>query len=277
MKTFFSILTLFLFVKSNAQDTVYLHRIDDTIATTKEKALYYKTINYSVNPIEVITYYINGNKYAKAHYSSLKPEILDGEYENYFYNGNTSFKGMYINNNMEGIWTAFNKEKNFIEIREMYKNNLRNGRSFTFYENGKLKRQDVFARDTLLVSTCYDSIGNEIECYPVDTSLLIYDSVEIMPEFPGKMKGLTSFVEKNIIYPKQAEKNGLEGKVVVKFYIDIDGSVKNPVILKDGVGEGCREEVIRVVNLMPKWKPGSKDGKIVRVYYTLPVFFKIKQ
>ena len=156
MKTFFSILTLFLFVKSNAQDTVYLHRIDDTIATTKEKALYYKTINYSVNPIEVITYYINGNKYAKAHYSSLKPEILDGEYENYFYNGNTSFKGMYINNNMEGIWTAFNKEKNFIEIREMYKNNLRNGRSFTFYENGKLKRQDVFARDTLLVSTCYN-------------------------------------------------------------------------------------------------------------------------
>ena len=193
MKSIFSILLLFLIAKSYAQDTIYLHGVNDTIATTKEKALYYKTINSGVNPVEVNTYYTNGNKYSKAHYSSLIPEIKDGEYESYFYNGNINLKGTYKNNKLEGIWLAYNKEKNFIELKEMYKESLRNGRSFTFYENGKLSRLDIFVRDTLALSTCYDSIGNVIECDLIIDKTEISDNTEVMPSFIGGVPALWSY------------------------------------------------------------------------------------
>lgn len=275
MKQILSVLLLFFCVSYiQAQDTIYLHAPDDTVSIMKEKALYFKTINSGVNPIEVNINYINGNKYTKMHFSSLKPEIKEGDFETYFYNGKTKMKGTFINNKMEGAWLVYNKEKDFIETKTTFKDNLKHGRSFTFFENGKLNRMDVYVRDTLALSTCYDSIGNVIECYSVDTTL-IYDKAEVMPEFPDKTDGLLSFLQKNIKYPKQAREKGLEGKVIVKYYIDFDGSVRNPFILKDGAGGGCGDEAIRVVKLMPKWKPGSENGKTVRVYYTLPITFSL--
>jgi protein TonB len=84
------------------------------------------------------------------------------------------------------------------------------------------------------------------------------------------------FLQKNIRYPNLARENGLEGKVIVKFYVDTDGTVREPVVLKDGVGGGCGDEAMRVVKSMPKWTPGSQRGKTVKVYYTLPVTFKLQ-
>lgn len=274
MKQLFSILLFFLIVKTYSQDTIYLHDLNDTISIQKEKALYYKTINFNIHPVEVTSYYVNGVKISTVHYSSLKAIVKDGEYETFFYNGKTNIKGTFINNNMEGTWLIYNREKGFLETKTNFKDNLKNGRSFTFFENGKLSRMDIYVRDTLGLSTCYDSIGNVIECYSVDTSL-IYDKVEVMPEFPGKTAAMMLFLQKNIIYPDVARDKGLEGKVIVKYYIDVDGSVKDPFILMDGVGGGCGDEAIRVVKLLPKWKPGSQNGKIVKVYYTLPITFKI--
>lgn len=273
MKQLFFGLLLLLVANSYAQDTIYLHGPDDTIATIKEKALYYKTINTGVTPIEVNMYYKNGNKYSKVHFSSLKPEIKEGEYERYFYNGNTNIKGTFINNKMEGAWLVYNKEKDFIEEKTNFKSNLREGKSFTFYENGKLRRMDVYVRDTLRLSTCYDSIGSVIEC-SVDISTV---EKEVMPKFPGGVPALMKFISANI-NPKNITKNtnDIDGKVIVKFYIDIDGSVKDPVVLKNNTGvPECETEAIRIVSKMPKWIPGSQKGKSVKVYYTLPVTFDV--
>ena len=66
-----------------------------------------------------------------------------------------------------------------------------------------------------------------------------------------------------------------EGKVIVKFYVDIDGSLRNPIVLKDGVGGGADVETIRLIKAMPKWIPGMKNGKAVKVYYTIPVNFQL--
>jgi protein TonB len=104
----------------------------------------------------------------------------------------------------------------------------------------------------------------------------IFDRAEVMPGYPGGVPELMKFLQKNIRYPSLARENGLEGKVIVKFYIDTDGTVKDPVVLKDGVGGGCGDEAIRVVKAMPKWTPGSQRGKAVKVYYTLPVTFKLQ-
>lgn len=103
----------------------------------------------------------------------------------------------------------------------------------------------------------------------------IFDRAEIMPAYPGGVPELMKFLAKNIRYPALARENGLQGKVIVKFYIDIDGTVKEPAVLKDGVGGGCAEEAVRVINKMPKWSPGSQKGKPVKTYYTLPITFKL--
>jgi protein TonB len=104
----------------------------------------------------------------------------------------------------------------------------------------------------------------------------IFDRAEVMPSYPGGVPELMKFLQKNIRYPSLARENGLEGRVIVKFYIDRDGTVRDPVVLKDNVGGGCGDEAIRVVKSMPKWSPGSQRGKPVKVYYTLPVTFKLQ-
>lgn len=104
----------------------------------------------------------------------------------------------------------------------------------------------------------------------------IFDRAEVMPGYPGGVPELMKFLQKNIRYPSLARENGLEGKVIVKFYVDTDGTVREPTVLKDGVGGGCGDEAIRVVKAMPKWTPGSQRGKPVKVFYTLPVTFKLQ-
>lgn len=104
----------------------------------------------------------------------------------------------------------------------------------------------------------------------------IFDRAEVMPGFPGGPAALMKYLGNNIRYPSLARENSLEGKVIVKFYIDTDGTVRDPQVLKDGVGGGCGDEAVRVIKSMPKWSPGSQRGKNVKVYYTLPVTFKLQ-
>lgn len=115
-----------------------------------------------------------------------------------------------------------------------------------------------------------DSVGTT-----QDTTSEIFDRAEVMPYFPGGAIELMRFLSNNIHYPKLAQENNLEGKVIIKFTVDTDGSVTNPIVLKDAVGGGCAEEAIRVIQLMPKWKPGIQRGVPVKVFYTLPVSFKL--
>ncbi len=104
----------------------------------------------------------------------------------------------------------------------------------------------------------------------------VYDRATEMPQFPGGAAEMMKYISKSIKYPKAAKENGLEGKVIVKFYVDTDGTVKDPVVLKDAVGGGCADEAIRIVKSMPKWKPGYDRGKAVKVYYTIPITFKLQ-
>lgn len=104
----------------------------------------------------------------------------------------------------------------------------------------------------------------------------IFDRAEVMPSFLGGIPALFDFIKSNLQYPSLAFENGLEGKVIVKFVVEKDGSITNAVVLKDGVGGGCADEALRIINNMPKWKPGTQRGKPVRTYYLLPVNFTLK-
>lgn len=102
----------------------------------------------------------------------------------------------------------------------------------------------------------------------------IYDAPEVMPEYPGGMQAMMSFIGENVKYPEDAMEKNISGKVFVSFVVEKDGSVSEAKVVK-GVCESIDKEALRVVNAMPKWTPGKKDGKNVRVSYTLPFTFKL--
>jgi len=97
---------------------------------------------------------------------------------------------------------------------------------------------------------------------------------QFMPEFPGGLSQLYAFLGKNIKYPQLAKETNIQGTVFVNFIVEKDGSISNVTILRS-IGGGCDEEAIRVVQAMPKWKPGMQMGEPVRVSYNLPVKFTL--
>ncbi len=104
---------------------------------------------------------------------------------------------------------------------------------------------------------------------------MIYDVVEVMPSYPGGTTKLMEFLNNNVMYPKIAQKKGIQGRVVVKFIVEKNGMVTNVETLRQ-VNPELDNEAIRVVKSMPKWTPGMHNGKAVRVKYCLPISFRLK-
>jgi len=140
---------------------------------------------------------------------------------------------------------------------------------------------DVEVEDDLMIDAEADET-TEIEEYvpiEVDEEVVeeapIFTVVESMPEFKGGMQQLYVYLGNNIKYPVMAKESGIQGKVYVTFVVERDGSITSVRVLR-GIGGGCDEEAIRVVQDMPKWTPGKQRGKPVRVQYNLPVRFTLQ-
>lgn len=103
----------------------------------------------------------------------------------------------------------------------------------------------------------------------------IFTVVESMPEFPGGMGELMKYLGTSIKYPPLAKESGIQGRVFINFVVEPNGEISNVKILR-GIGGGCDEEAVRVVENMPRWKPGKQRGKAVRVSYNLPVKFTLQ-
>lgn len=103
----------------------------------------------------------------------------------------------------------------------------------------------------------------------------IYNVVEQMPEFPGGQDKLFQYLKENIKYPDDAEKAGLEGRVVCQFVVDKDGSITDIDVIQS-ISESLDKEAVRVIKAMPKWKPGKMKGETVRVKFTIPISFRLQ-
>ena len=101
-----------------------------------------------------------------------------------------------------------------------------------------------------------------------------FTAVEKLAEFPGGIEAMMKWLQYNVKYPKEAEKAGEQGKAVVKFTVNKDGSISNATIIKS-VSPSIDKEALRVVTSMPKWKPAENGGKKVACWYTLPVSFRL--
>lgn len=103
----------------------------------------------------------------------------------------------------------------------------------------------------------------------------VFTVVENMPQFPGGEAARFKYMMENVIYPETAKEQGIQGTVYVSFIVEKDGSITNTKV-KRGVEKSLDKEALRVVSTMPKWSPGTQEGKSVRVQFNMPISFKLK-
>ena len=102
----------------------------------------------------------------------------------------------------------------------------------------------------------------------------VYEIVEDMPTFPGGVTELMNYLSKNTRYPAATKRDGIQGRVIVSFIVEPDGSISNAKLVRS-VDPNLDQEALRVVTEMPKWTPGKQDGNTVRVRYNLPIAFRL--
>ncbi len=113
-------------------------------------------------------------------------------------------------------------------------------------------------------------MGNSEEAEEVQ----IFTVVESMPGFQGGEEARIRYLNENIKYPQMARESGIQGRVFVTFVVERDGRVTDVKVLR-GIGGGCDEEAVRVIQNMPKWEAGKQRGKPVRVQFNMPILFKL--
>ena len=124
------------------------------------------------------------------------------------------------------------------------------------------------------MAVCCLMTANAQKTVVSQTNQKVYDEVEQMPEYPGGMPAMIEFLQTNIKYPEDAVKQKVEGRVMVQFVVETDGSISDVHVAKQ-VFPSLDAEAIRVVQVMPKWVPGREKGKVVRVKYNLPIVFRM--
>ncbi len=209
------------------------------------------------NTGDIIEYFPNGREYSKKTIVNTVTEEKE-----FLLRDCRDTTGLLTAENGNGKWIEYDKEfKNIIEegpvvdgIKEgdwtrMYKNNTI---SIASYKNGKIQLRSEVDRD-----------GNRTCAKP-----------DIVPEFPGGTTEFLKFLGTNIRYPSVAREKGTQGVLIVTFVIEKDGS-QSGVHITRGIGDGCDEEAVRVIALMPKWKPGMLNGKPVSVAFSVPIKFDI--
>lgn len=131
-------------------------------------------------------------------------------------------------------------------------------------DNDNNEKKDSLEKDPLLANA-----SNALDANPRN-----FRVVEDLPQFPGGAVELMKWLTKNLRYPQQAQKKKIEGKVIVQFIVTADGSMSNLQIIKK-LEASCDNETMRVMRMMPKWKPGVQDGKPCRTMVCIPIVFKL--
>jgi protein TonB len=187
---------------------------------------------------------------------------LNGKSSTWQENGARESEYFYKNDTLNGPCKYWYKNDSLSTIL-CYKNGKIDGRLFTFYNNGVVRRTDIYKDDQLINGKCF-TINNE------DTTYFQY---EVQAIYPGGHEAFLTYLTDNIIYPQKMLNKGIQGKVILQFVIDTDGSlIDTEIKYSDNIGFNA--EALRVMNNSPKWLPAQIDGYNVQKLYLMPIYFK---
>lgn len=139
-----------------------------------------------------------------------------------------------------------------------------------YYPDGVLQYEEHF--DGKETKTVYYKPDGKVTKMPKKK----IEPYERMPSFPGGMEELFEYLSTSVKYPPIAQKNNIEGRVIVQFVVAKDGKIEDITVVRTGGDPSLDKEAVRVIKSMPKWKPGTQRGKPVRVEYTVPINFRLK-
>lgn len=290
MKNIILLLFITISLNSFSQDKIYLDSAWREI-DSPEKAFYYRILEKDKrdkNKGKLIDYYMSGKIQSEAYYTDFKKGIKSGKFIMYYENGNIKRDMDYLDGKRNGKYLAYNEngklteeidyvedkiagkyrtyyESGNLEKDIAYSDSKRNGQFLVYRKTGELKRVDNYVNGDFTNGKCLDLAGNDTTYYDYEVAAI----------FPGGRGELMKFLGNEMIYPENAIRNNLEGKVYLRFIIDVDGSVKNVKVTR-GVNSEFDAEAVRAVRNMPRWTPGMIDGVPVKSYFDLPVNFKLQ-
>lgn len=236
MKLTIFLISLFIVINLNAQDTTY-YKFHSIVTEYKDSADYYGVCKNCVSD------------------SSMRCRDLTF----YYMSGQIKQKN-YCNDDEENFIEWYQNGK--IRLNFHYLNNKRHGDFKTFWRNGQLKRFDKYQEGQFLEGTCWDSNGIEVPYY----------KYEITPSFPGGSSEFRRYISSGIEHPKK-KKFIKEGKIIVQFRINRDGRISDVKILQ-GLSEIYDHMVIDLISNMPEWTPAFVDGEPISFIYKLPLNFQ---
>ncbi len=269
MKALFILIAVFSFLNVYTQDTIYYDK--KWKKTSKSDARFYRIYSQVGAETKIADYYINDTLQMTGFARSFDPGkpgdsfIKHGLFVYYSTNGKMSSKGNYKNDEQVGEWLVFYPEGQLYMTENYDRKGRFTGNLIIYYPDGKIRRSDYYSKGQFQKGKCYTSAGNDTTWFPYGT----------MPQYPGGEEGRNRFLSENIVYPENALMQGIRGTVYISFVVDIDGSIVDVTLLQ-GVSPLLDNEALRVVKMMPQWKPGLLDAKPVRVLFNMPVHFKIK-
>lgn len=231
--------------------------------SSKVGASFYRIRVKEKKGFTVSDYYINGTLQMTGFFKSIEPDIKIGLFKYYNENGTLDSEGNYKSDKKEGEWKDYDSTGILFSVTN-YESGNRNGKMIYYYSNGVVKRDEFYKEGKFIEGKCFSSTGEEIEFFPYEED----------PIYIGGMSEFSNFLIATIVYPEKANKEGIQGRVLIGFVIDKNGEVIDEKVLKS-VHPLLDEEALRVVKNMPNWIPGKIDGKPVKSRYQVPINFKI--
>ena len=204
---------------------------------------------------------MNNNKSVLKFTDSITNQVIE---QRHYKSGQIKSENYFVSNSVKrfhGKQTYWN-ENGIINSEIYYKSGKKHGSFITYWESGQLKRQDFYKNGIFKEGFCWNKEGVNIE----------HSKYRIQPEFPGGTKGLADYLSKNIKYPRNSRTASIRGKVIVYFNVEKDGEISNVKINK-GVNLVLNNEAKRVVENMPNWKPGLRDGNVIASEVNIPIVF----
>ncbi|MDP9079546.1 MAG: TonB family protein [Bacteroidota bacterium] len=203
---------------------------------------------------QVVNYYHNGKLYSVLNY------MPDGRL---LYSDCRDSTGKILTEKGTGIWVQFNDNDNVTKVIAggSVKNGLRDGNWQEIRDS--ITYKSIYKEGNSTSYHAFDVSGNEI---PIPMSKI--------PEFPGGNRFFDTYLTRKVVYPEAAKRKGTQGNVLVSFFVETDGTIKDVEVLR-GIGDGCDEEAVRLLKNSPKWSPAIKNNKIVRMNFKRSVPFKL--
>lgn len=189
--------------------------------------------------------------------------IQDGPGYQWHRNGTLSSETYYKNDRVEGKYKRW-YESEQLACRMTYKNGILQDTLVSYYKTGELRRMEIYDNGEMLVGEVYDQTGKKLQFLPM----------EEMPQFPGGEQILLKWLSRNIKYPKATRRAKAQGIVIMSFIVDKTGNVNEVEVIK-GFHPAADAEGLRLINMMPVWKPGIQEGEPVPVRFTVPITFSL--